>query len=213
LPTPPERIRTLCARHGTRAVWCFAWKHLSGVLCYAAERLLKLPTMSSPIDDAIEAGPITGSLGPFEIWDALGVRETADRLKERRPVPVSGNLSRTFLAAGEHFLLRATQRTSRFSSTSKAANYVVEPESPQKRSISLASAQSQQGRCAATREPACSTWEMVLRLSGVPHQDECHRRRPIGDARPSHWRRSARTSSAWSIGNQGPHFSAAAQIS
>ena len=91
-----ERIRTLCA--ATDKAGVFAWKHLSGVLCYAADRLAEIADDVATVDDAMKWG-YNWELGPFETWDALGVAQTAGRLKkEGRDVPA---LVRDLLASGK----------------------------------------------------------------------------------------------------------------
>src|SRR5205823_8953256 len=91
-----ERIRVLCA--GTDKAGTFAWKHLSSVLCYSANRLTEIADDVVTVDNAMKWG-YNWELGPFEIWDALGVKETADRLtKEKREVP---SIVRDLLASGQ----------------------------------------------------------------------------------------------------------------
>jgi 3-hydroxyacyl-CoA dehydrogenase len=91
-----ERIRTLCAASDQAGV--FAWKHLSSVLCYAADRLTEIADDVVTVDNAMKWG-YNWELGPFEIWDALGVRETVERLtQEGREVPP---LVRDLLSAGK----------------------------------------------------------------------------------------------------------------
>src|SRR6185503_17940322 len=76
----------------------FAWKHLSAVLCYTANRLTEIADDIVTVDRALKWG-FNWELGPFETWDALGVGETAARLeKEGREVP---RLVRDLLAAGK----------------------------------------------------------------------------------------------------------------
>src|SRR2546427_61269 len=80
-----QRLRVLCAASDKAGV--FAWKHLSSVLCYTADRLTEIADDVVTVDNAMRWG-YNWELGPFEMWDALGVRETADRLdKEGRAVP------------------------------------------------------------------------------------------------------------------------------
>jgi 3-hydroxyacyl-CoA dehydrogenase len=91
-----QRLRTLCA--ATDKAGVFAWKHLSEVLCYAANRLTEIGDDIVTVDNALRWG-FNWELGPFETWDALGVSETAARLeKEGRAVP---GLVRDLLAAGK----------------------------------------------------------------------------------------------------------------
>ena len=93
---PAESLRVLCAASDRAGV--FAWKHLSSVLCYAADRLTEIADDVVTVDNAMKWG-YNWELGPFEIWDALGVREAADRLsKEGREVPA---VVRDLLASGK----------------------------------------------------------------------------------------------------------------
>ncbi|MEO6183381.1 MAG: 3-hydroxyacyl-CoA dehydrogenase/enoyl-CoA hydratase family protein [Verrucomicrobiota bacterium] len=119
-----ERIRTLCAASDKAGV--FAWKHLSSVLCYAADRLAEIADDVVTVDNAMKWG-YNWELGPFEIWDALGVRQTVERLqKERRPVP---KLVGDLLAAGkESFYEEGDGRRSFFDLAKRG--YVPEVEAP-----------------------------------------------------------------------------------
>ena len=95
LSDPAERLRALCA--STDKAGAFAWKHLSTVLCYTANRLAEIADDVVTVDHALKWG-FNWELGPFEIWDALGVRETVQRLeKEGRVVP---SLAGDLLASG-----------------------------------------------------------------------------------------------------------------
>jgi 3-hydroxyacyl-CoA dehydrogenase len=96
LPDAAERLRALCAASDKAGV--FAWKHLSSVLCYAAERLPEIADDVVTVDNGMKWG-YNWELGPFETWDALGVRQTVDRLaKEGRAVPAVAN---NLLSAGK----------------------------------------------------------------------------------------------------------------
>ena len=50
------------------------------MLCYAADRLTEIADDVVTVDNAMKWG-YNWELGPFETWDALGVRETAERLQ------------------------------------------------------------------------------------------------------------------------------------
>ena len=83
----------------------FAWKALSHSLVYAADLLGTIADDCISIDRAMKWG-FNWQLGPFEIWDAIGVAEVAHRLEsEGRAVPqrVKDMLARgetTFYAGG-----------------------------------------------------------------------------------------------------------------
>ena len=57
-----------------------AWKILSATLIYAAERVGEICDRASDVDAALRWG-FNWELGPFEVWDAIGFRETCDRLR------------------------------------------------------------------------------------------------------------------------------------
>jgi 3-hydroxyacyl-CoA dehydrogenase len=91
-----ERIQSLCA--ATDKAGQFAWKHLSAMLCYAANCIPEIADDVVTVDNAMKWG-YSWDFGPFETWDALGVKETAARVeKEGRTVP---QLVRDLLAAGK----------------------------------------------------------------------------------------------------------------
>ena len=72
-----ERLRKLVADPGPAGQ--FAWKVLSKGLAYSARRIGEITDDLSAIDDAMRWG-YNWELGPFETWDALGVKATTDRM-------------------------------------------------------------------------------------------------------------------------------------
>lgn len=94
-----ERIRALYALEGRAAN--FVWKHLSAVLCYAAEHALEISDGVFAVDQAMKWG-YNWELGPFEIWDAIGVSSVVSRLEaDGRPIP---RIVRDLLSSGrDHF--------------------------------------------------------------------------------------------------------------
>ncbi len=119
-----ERIRSLCA--ATDKAGVFAWKHLSAVLCYAADRLSEIADDVVTVDNAMKWG-YNWELGPFETWDALGVRETADRLKaEGREVPAPVH---DLLAAGKTSFYEERDARRLYFDLAKR-NYIAQVESP-----------------------------------------------------------------------------------
>ncbi|MCZ7684334.1 MAG: enoyl-CoA hydratase-related protein [Sandaracinaceae bacterium] len=76
---PKKRVKALVATEGK--VGEFAWKVLSRSLAYAARRVGEIVDDVRAIDDAMKWG-YNWDLGPFEVWDALGFAETADRMKK-----------------------------------------------------------------------------------------------------------------------------------
>ena len=91
-----KRIAALCAADD--AAGHFAWALTSASLVYAANRLGEIADDVVSIDRAMRWG-FNWSIGPFEIWDAIGVQTVASRLQaEGRAVP---KLVTDMLAAGQ----------------------------------------------------------------------------------------------------------------
>lgn len=76
---PAERLRALIALEGPAGA--FAWKILSRSMAYSARRIPEIANSVEAIDDAMRWG-YNWELGPFESWDALGFRATAERMKK-----------------------------------------------------------------------------------------------------------------------------------
>lgn len=65
----------------------FAWKQVSGAIVYAANRIPEIADDVVNIDNGMKWG-FNWDLGPFEVWDAVGVKDIVERLKkEGRDVP------------------------------------------------------------------------------------------------------------------------------
>jgi 3-hydroxyacyl-CoA dehydrogenase len=95
IPTLEKRIRALVSSPDRAGK--FLWKVMSSTLCYAAARVPEISDDILSIDNAMKWG-FAHQLGPFEIWDALGVQSVAGRLKEEgRAVPT---LVENLLAGG-----------------------------------------------------------------------------------------------------------------
>ena len=73
-----ERINKLIADKGKGGT--FAWKVLSRSLAYSARRIGEIADSVSAVDNAMKWG-YNWELGPFETWDALGFKETTERMK------------------------------------------------------------------------------------------------------------------------------------
>jgi 3-hydroxyacyl-CoA dehydrogenase len=80
-----ERLRALMS-HDSRE-GRFLWRLHAETLAYAAQHAPDLADDPIAIDHAIKWG-FNRELGPFQTWDALGVRETVERMeREGMPVP------------------------------------------------------------------------------------------------------------------------------
>lgn len=70
-------------------VGAFLWKTLSQTLSYTAERIPEIADNLVEVDRAMRWG-FNWELGPFEVWDAIGVEKSLLRLKEEgRPIPAN----------------------------------------------------------------------------------------------------------------------------
>ncbi len=86
----------------------FAWQALSHSLVYAADLLGEIADDVISIDRAMQWG-FNWQLGPFQIWDAIGVQNVADRLKaEGRAVP---KIVQTLLASGKTSFYEGAKQT------------------------------------------------------------------------------------------------------
>jgi 3-hydroxyacyl-CoA dehydrogenase len=75
----PERIKSLVwSKDRTGA---FLWKTLSRTLAYAAKRIPEIADNVVEVDRAMRWG-FGWELGPFEVWDAIGVEKSVARMKE-----------------------------------------------------------------------------------------------------------------------------------
>jgi 3-hydroxyacyl-CoA dehydrogenase len=73
-----KRIKTFV--YGKDKLAQFAWKNISSILIYAANRLPEIADDIVNIDNALKWG-FNWQLGPFEIWDAIGVKESVEKMK------------------------------------------------------------------------------------------------------------------------------------
>ncbi len=86
--TVQERLRLLLAGDPAKdRAARFLWPFLSELWNFAAERIGEAAGDAPSIDRAMRAG-FNWELGPFEMWDAAGVRETVARMKALK-LPVS----------------------------------------------------------------------------------------------------------------------------
>ncbi len=107
---PAERLRLLLNAEDRSGR--FAWKALSEVLVYATCRIPEISDRILEIDQAMKWG-FGWELGPFEMWDALGLAATVGRLeKEGRDVPE--NVRRMLAAGGTSFYRRQNGRAEYF---------------------------------------------------------------------------------------------------
>ncbi|HEX3146361.1 MAG TPA: 3-hydroxyacyl-CoA dehydrogenase NAD-binding domain-containing protein, partial [Pyrinomonadaceae bacterium] len=82
-----ERLKTLT--WSKDRVGAFLWKTLARTLCYAADRIPEIADTIVEVDRAMRWG-FNWELGPFEVWDAIGVEKSVAKLQEAgRAVPAN----------------------------------------------------------------------------------------------------------------------------
>lgn len=96
--TLPERLRTLLATEPTKdKAAAFLWPLLASLWNYAADRIGEVAENGEAIDRAICAG-FNWQMGPFAMWDAVGVAQSVERMKTLG-LPVSARVE-AMLKAG-----------------------------------------------------------------------------------------------------------------
>ncbi len=101
----PERLRALV--HSNDRAGNFLWQLFRDLLLYSAERVPEISDRIVEIDRAMRWG-YAHQLGPFALWDALGVEETVARMRqEGRAVPASVE---AMLACGAKSFYRPADR-------------------------------------------------------------------------------------------------------
>ena len=89
--TVQERLKLLLANDPAKDKAAkFLWPFLSALWNFSAERIGEVAADAPSIDEAMRFG-FNWELGPFEMWDAAGVRETIARMKTLH-LPVTRNV-------------------------------------------------------------------------------------------------------------------------
>ena len=203
LGSAAERLRSLCAAED--AAGRFAWKHFSSMLSYSANRISEIADEVQSIDNAMRWG-YNWELGPFETWDALGVEATAKRLEsEGRPVPA---LVTHLLSSGRKSFYEL-QGTRLFSfSPARRENVAVE-ESPkavflprlhQNKQIVKSTA----GASLVDLGDGVACLEFHVKMNVIGGDQLSMIRHSLEEVRKNF--------AGLVIGNQGPHFSAGANL-
>ncbi len=96
----PERLGQLLAGDPKKDKGArFHWKLLSALWNYAADCLPEIADSAASVDEAMRSG-FNWEMGPFQLWDAAGVRPTVERMKAAGE-PVSANVERLLAAGGD----------------------------------------------------------------------------------------------------------------
>jgi 3-hydroxyacyl-CoA dehydrogenase len=77
----------------------FLWNALTDLWTYAANRIPEISDRVVEIDRAMQMG-FNWELGPFELWDAAGVRATVDRMRMQGR-PIAANVERLLASGAE----------------------------------------------------------------------------------------------------------------
>jgi len=95
-----ERLRLLTGFDGQKLdkAGQFLWTLLSELFTYSANRIPEISSNIVEIDRAMRLG-YNWEMGPFELWDAVGVPASVERMKQERK-PVAANVE-ALLAAGQ----------------------------------------------------------------------------------------------------------------
>ena len=86
----PRRARAKATIAADDPAGRFAWEIVAGTFIYSANRVPEICDDITEIDDAMRWG-YAWDLGPFELWDALGVPETVERMKAEGRASRSGS--------------------------------------------------------------------------------------------------------------------------
>ncbi len=126
----PSRLRAvlgpvMAGQPGDKAQQ-FIWRALSEMCAYAARRVPEISDSVADVDRAMRWG-FGWELGPFEVWDVLGVENMAKRFaQEGRALPA---LVERMLASGKKaFYESAAGETSSYDVAADAYKKVAEPE-------------------------------------------------------------------------------------
>ena len=93
--TLPEKLKVVLSGDDKAAK--FAWKVLAASFIYAANRIPEISDTVVEIDNAMKWG-YNFEFGPFESWDAVGVKESVEKM-EKEGLKVPGNVKK-MLAKG-----------------------------------------------------------------------------------------------------------------
>jgi len=123
--TAAERLKLLLANDPAKdKAAAFLWPLLSTLWNFGADRIGEAANEAASIDRALRAG-FNWELGPFEMWDAAGVRQTIARMQKLQ-IPVSDN-AQALLDAGRETWYSDDRRTCFQPLTGKMARVAQTP--------------------------------------------------------------------------------------
>jgi 3-hydroxyacyl-CoA dehydrogenase len=104
----PERLRFIVENAGTDRAGIFLRETMLRTIAYAARRIPEIADTIVDVDRAMRWG-FSQQLGPFEVWDALGVRSAANLMRERE-IAVAPWVEQMLAAGAESFYKRENDR-------------------------------------------------------------------------------------------------------
>ena len=137
IESAPERIKALT--WGKERVGAFLWKTLSKTLAYAAQRIPEIADNVVDVDRAMRWG-FGWELGPFEVWDAIGVEKSVARMKNEG-VTVPANVEQMLAVGATSFYKK--ENGQQFYFDFAAGKYVLLADQPGV--LSLKSVKDQKG--------------------------------------------------------------------
>ena len=120
----PERLKALT--WGKDRVGAFLWKTLSRTLTYAAKRIPEIADNVVEVDRAMRWG-FGWELGPFEVWDAIGVEKSVARMKSEG-MTVPANVEQMLASGATSFYKK--ENGQQFYFDFATAKYVALSDSP-----------------------------------------------------------------------------------
>ena len=140
---------------------------------YAARRVPEIADRIVDVDRAMRWG-FAWELGPFEIWDAIGVERMAQAL-EREGEPMPPLVDEVLASPARNRSTRAEKGTTRYFDLRRARSQQPFREPPGIIILEIAEGAHASGAGKCRRQPdRPGRWRAVLR---IPLQDERHRRR------------------------------------
>ncbi|HEV7644841.1 MAG TPA: 3-hydroxyacyl-CoA dehydrogenase/enoyl-CoA hydratase family protein [Pyrinomonadaceae bacterium] len=122
----PARLKALV--WGKDNVGEFLWKTISRTLRYSANRIPEIADTIVEIDNAIKWG-FGWEIGVFETWDAIGVKESVERMRaEGQAVPA--NVEKMLREGAESFYKMENGQRSFYDLASDGGGYKPAPERP-----------------------------------------------------------------------------------
>jgi 3-hydroxyacyl-CoA dehydrogenase len=199
-----ERLRELVKLEDPFGL--FAWDHLASVLLYSAEVAPEIASDPLSVDRVMRWG-FNWERGPFELWDALGVEETVERMQsEGRKIPlllpkVLGSKEKSFYSR------RKASRTFFDFATNKHKTDVPHPLNLVLNSMREEKALEQ--NAGATLLDLgdgilCLEWQSKLNVIGGDQLELMNAARDLLEAKDQY--------TGMIIANQGVHFSAGADV-